>query len=213
MLKRYGMQSPVKIVAICGSLRPESYTRMALNIVLRGAKEAGAEIELLDLKDYQLIFCGSNVDDHGNEMEYPQDVLNLRAKVKAADGIILGTPEYHASYSGVLKNALDLMACEQFEGKMVGLVGVSSGALGANTAINSLRSVGRSLHAWVVPEQVSIPFVDSAFDESGNPHNDETNQRLIGLGLQVARFATLHNSSHAQEFIKAWEAAPQNPAV
>jgi len=207
------MQSPVKIVAICGSLRPGSFTRMALNIVLCGAKEAGAEIELLDLKDYQMVFCGSNIDDQGNEVEYPQDILNLRAKVKAADGIILGTPEYHSSYSGVLKNALDLMACEQFEGKMVGLVGVSSGALGANTAINSLRSVGRSLHAWVVPEQVSIPFVDSAFDEDGKVLNDATNQRLIGLGLQVARFATLHNSTHAQEFIKAWEAAPENPAI
>lgn len=207
------MQSPVKIVAICGSLRPGSYTKKALNVVLRGAKEAGAEIELLDLKDYQLVFCGTNVDDQGNEVEYPEDVLKLRAKVKAADGIILGTPEYHASYSGVLKNAMDLMACEQFEGKMVGLVGVSSGALGANSAINSLRSVGRSLHAWVVPEQVSIPFVDSAFDENGNALNDATNQRLVGLGLQVARFATLHCSTHAQEFIKAWEAAPENPAT
>lgn len=205
------MQSPVKIVAICGSLRKGSFTRMALNIVLRGAKEAGAEVELIDLREYQLVFCGSNVDDSGNEVEYPADVLRLREKVKQAHGIILGTPEYHASYSGVLKNALDLMACEQFEGKLVGLVGVSAGALGANTAINSLRSVGRSLHAWVVPEQVSIPFVDGVFDEAGEINSEETEQRLIGLGRQVARFATLHTSAHAQEFIKAWEAAPENP--
>ena len=206
------MQSPVKIVAICGSLRSGSYTRFALEVALRGAKEAGAEVELLDLRDYQLVFCGSNVDKEGNEAEYPEDVLRLREKVKQAQGIILGTPEYHASYSGVLKNALDLMSCDQFEGKLIGLVGVSAGALGANTAINSLRSVGRSLHAWVVPEQVSIPFVDSVFDESGKVLNEETEQRLIALGLQVARFASLHSSAHAQEFIKAWEAAPVNPA-
>ena len=206
------MQSPVKIVAICGSLRNGSYTRMALSIALRGAKEAGAEVELLDLRDYQLVFCGSNVDESGNAIQYPEDVIRLRDKVKGAQGIILGTPEYHASYSGVLKNALDLMSTEQFEGKLVGLVGVSAGALGANTAINSLRSVGRSLHAWVVPEQVSIPFVDNLFDEAGKILNEETKQRLIALGLQVARFATLHSSAHAQEFIKAWEAAPENPA-
>jgi len=206
------MQSPIKIVAICGSLRTASYTRMALNIALEGAKEAGAEVELLDLREYKLVFCGSNVDEAGQEVDYPADVFALRDHVKAAHGIILGTPEYHSSYSGILKNALDLMGCEQFEGKMMGLVGVSAGALGANTAINSLRSVGRSLHAWVVPEQVSIPFVDSVFDAQGNVKDENAQQRLHGLGRQVARFAYLHSSSHAEEFISAWEAAPPNPA-
>jgi len=206
------MQSSVKIVAISGSLRNGSYTRMALNIALAGAAEVGAEIELIDLREYQLVFCGSNVDENNVEIEYPADVLRLREKVEQAHGIILGTPEYHASYSGVLKNALDLMSCQQFEGRMVGLVGVSAGALGANSAINSLRSVGRSLHAWVVPEQVSIPFVEGVFDSSGKISSEETEQRLLALGRQVARFASLHSSAHAQEFIKAWEAAPENPA-
>ena len=207
------MPSPVKIIALCGSLRAESYTRMALNVALQAAQGAGAEVELLDLRDYKLAFCGSNTNAHGNEIPYPDDVFRLRDQVKQAHGIILGTPEYHASFSGVLKNALDLMACEQFEGKMIGLIGVSAGALGANTAINSLRSVGRSLHAWVVPEQVSIPFVDEAFDKEGKTLNEDIEKRLIALGLQVARFSSLHSSAHAQEFIKAWEAAPKNPAI
>jgi len=54
----------------------------------------------------------------------------LREEVKQAHGIILGTPEYLGSYSGVLKNALDLMGFEEFEGKMLGLLGVSGGAMG-----------------------------------------------------------------------------------
>lgn len=207
------MQHPIKIIAISGSLSHESFTRKALKIALNGALAANAEIELIDLRDYELAFCGANVDADGNETEYPDDVFRLRSQVLQAHGIILGTPEYHASYSGVLKNALDLMSSEHFEGKMMGLVGVSAGALGANSAINSLRSVGRSLHAWVVPEQVSIPFVDSVFDSQGNPLNHEIEQRLIALGKQVARFASLHSSPHAQEFIQAWEAAPENPAA
>ncbi|HFE38663.1 MAG TPA: NADPH-dependent oxidoreductase [Gammaproteobacteria bacterium] len=207
------MHSPVRIVAICGSLRAESYTRMALNIALRAAKQTGVDVELLDLRDYKLIFCGSNVDTCGNETDYPADVMRLRNQVKQAHGIILGTPEYHSSFSGVLKNALDLMACEQFEGKMIGLVGVSAGAQGANTAINALRSVGRSLHAWVVPEQVSIPFVEGVFDAQGEILNRDIEARLAALGQQVARFASLHSSTQAQAFIEAWEAAPQNPAV
>ncbi|MFV2057899.1 MAG: NADPH-dependent FMN reductase, partial [Thiohalomonadales bacterium] len=90
------MQPSVKIVGICGSLRAESFTRMALQVALRGAQKAGARTELLDLRDFQLVFCGSNIDEQGNEIEYPEDVLRLRSSVKDADGILLGTPEYHA---------------------------------------------------------------------------------------------------------------------
>ena len=52
----------IRVVAISGSLRPGSYTRMALDIVLRGAQELGAEIQLIDLNDYNLIFCDSRDD-------------------------------------------------------------------------------------------------------------------------------------------------------
>jgi len=112
----------IQIVAICGSLRPGSYTRMTL----RGARETGAEATLIDLRDYQLIFC----DGKEYENAYPKDVFRLRDDVKRAHGVILGTPEYHGGVSGVLKNALDLMGFEELEGKMIGLVGVSGGAFG-----------------------------------------------------------------------------------
>ena len=71
---------------------------------------------------------------------------------------ILATPEYHGGSSGVLKNALDLMGFDEFEGKMVGLVGVSGGRMGAVDALNTLRNIGRALHAWVVrwTEQAGI---------------------------------------------------------
>jgi multimeric flavodoxin WrbA len=61
--------------------------------------------------------------------------------VRAAQGIILATPEYHGGYSGVLKNALDLMGFEEFEGKVRGLVGVSGGGMGAFGSLNNLRAV------------------------------------------------------------------------
>jgi len=111
----------ILIVAICGSLRPGSYTRMALQVALRGARETGAEATLIDLRDYQLAFCDGKEDDK----EYPKDVFRLREEVKSAHGLILGTPEYHGGVSGVLKNALDLMGFEELEGKMIGLIGVS----------------------------------------------------------------------------------------
>ena len=67
----------------------------------------------------------------------------------------------------MLKNALDLMGFDEIEGKMIGLVGVSGGAMGAFDALNSLRNVGRALHAWVVPEQAAVAEAWKAFDGSG----------------------------------------------
>src|SRR5262245_30311990 len=130
---------PCRVVGIAGSIRPGSYTRMAVRLALKGAEELRCEAQLIDLRDYQLLFCDGKED----ESQYPKDVFRLREEVKQAQGIILGTPEYHGGYSGVLKNVLDLMGFEEFEGKMLGLVGVSGGAMGAFGPMNSLREVGR----------------------------------------------------------------------
>ena len=197
----------IQVAGICGSLRQGSFTSMALQVALAGAKEAGAQTRLIDLRAYQLIFCDGKEDESG----YPQDVFTLRAEVRAAQGIILATPEYHGGYSGVLKNALDLMGFEEFEGKMLGLVGVSGGTMGAFGALNNLRAVGRALHAWVIPEQASIPEAWKVFDSSGILTDRDLETRLKEVGRQVARFAYLHTSAQAQEFLRAWESAPVNP--
>src|ERR1051325_4982410 len=195
------------IVGICGSLRVGSYTRMALKIALQGAEETGALTQLIDLREYQLAFCDGKED----ESHLPKDVFKLREEVKRAQGIILGTPEYHGGYSGVLKNALDLMGFDEFEGKMIGLAGVSGGAMGAFSALNSLRNIGRALHAWVVPEQVTVPHAWQVFDEQGNVKDKKIEQRLKEVGREVAKFACLHRFSKADEFVKLWEGAPENP--
>jgi FMN reductase len=199
----------VSVVGICGSLRPGSYTRLALEIALQGARELGARTQLIDLRDYQLIFCDGKED----ETRYPEDVFRLRREVGQAGGIILATPEYHGSISGVLKNALDLMGFDEFEGKMIGLVGVSGGALGAVHALNSLRTVGRVLHAWVIPEEAAIAEAWKVFDESGALKNPKLEKRLKDVGRAVARFAYLHTSEKAREFLRAWEEAPVNPGA
>jgi FMN reductase len=197
----------IVVAGICGSLRRGSYTHMAVNIALQGAQEVGAQTHLIDLREYQLVFCDGKED----ESSFPEDIFRLRKEVSQAKGIILGTPEYHGSFSGVLKNALDLMGFDEIEGKMIGLVGVSGGAMGAVNALNSLRTVGRALHAWVVPEQVSIPEAWKVFDESGTLQDSALEQRLKAVGRQVTRFAYLHASEQAQEFLRAWEGAPVNP--
>ena len=200
------LQTTIRVVAICGSLNPTSKTRSALNIVLSGAQNIGAETQLIDLRDYELVFC-----DGGDESNYPPDVFRLRKEIQQAQGIILGTPEYHSGPSGVLKNALDLMGFKEFQGSVVGLVGVAGGTTGAINSLNSLRTVARSLRAWVVPEQVSIAQAWKVFDSNGNIMETSLEERLLEVGRQVARFAYLHTSEQAKEFLQSWEEAQQNP--
>ncbi len=202
-------EKKVRVIALCGSLRPESTTRKALEIALQGAEETGAETQLIDLREYELIFCDGKEDENG----YPPDVARLRDDVRNAQGIILGTPEYHSSFSGVLKNALDLMSFKEFEGKMIGLLGTSGGSLGAINALNGLRTIGRSLHAWVLPEQVSISAAWKAFNDDSSLKDAGVDKRVRELGRQVARFSFLHSSQQSMEFLKAWEGAPINPGA
>ncbi len=208
-MKSERMDPPIRVVGICGSLREASYTRLALRVALQGAEEVGAQTHLVDLRDYDLALC----DGRRDENTYPDGVLQMRQNVAEAHGILLGTPVYHGGFSGVLKNALDLMGFREFEGKMIGLVGVSGGRTGAVHALNTLRSIGRALHAWVIPEEVSIPEAWNAFDVAGRPKDPELEQRLNDLGRQVTRFSLLHTSDQVREFLRMWESAPANPGA
>ncbi len=200
------VRGEVLVAGICGSVREGSYTRMAVETALRGAEEAGARVRLIDLREYGLVFC-----DGKDDARYPEGVFRLRQDVGAAKGIILGTPEYHGGFSGVLKNALDLMGFEEFEEKMIGLIGVSGGRMGAFGAMAGLRDIGRALHAWVIPEQASIPQVQDAFDAAGEMTDAAMRERVMEVGRQVARFAYLHGAEEAKEFMRLWVGAPVNP--
>lgn len=164
----------VKIVAIAGSLRQASYSHLILEMAARRIAALGAEVEILDLREMNLPFCQA-----GEETEYP-DLKRLRDRVKAADGLILATPEYHGSVSGVLKNALDLMSFEHLEGKVVAGISVLGGQANSN-ALNHLRLIMRWVHAWVIPEQIAIARAWSAFGEDGKLLDEKLSQRLDKL--------------------------------
>jgi len=207
MIENKNEESNILVAGLGGSLRTGSYTSMAVNIALLGAKEVGVQTEFIDLNKHNIAFC----DGRHDTSTYPEDVIKLKQKISMAQGIILGTPEYHGGFSGVLKNAIDLMGFDEFEGKMIGLIGVSGGKMGAANALNSLRNIGRALHAWIIPEQVSIGEAWKVFDEDGKLKDENLEKRIMEVGRIVARFAFLHTSEKTQEFLSAWESAPPNP--
>ncbi|MGB9955708.1 NADPH-dependent FMN reductase [Haloferax prahovense] len=170
------------VVAICGSLRDHSYTRLALEHALAGASAAGGTTELVDLREYDLPPLDADYDEQGDSAE-------LRRVVDGADAVILGTPVYHGSYSGVLKNALDYCGFDEFGEKTVGLLAVAGGSFPV-TALEHLRSVCRSLNSWVLPHQVAIPRVSSSFD-GDDLASEDLRKRVERLGRDAVVYANI----------------------
>jgi FMN reductase len=162
----------VKIVGIAGSLRPNSYSQMALVVAAQRVQSLGAEVEILDLTEMQLPFCNGG-DEY---LDYP-DVKRLQEAVNLADGLILVSPEYHGSISGVLKNALDLLSFDQLSGKVAGFMSILGGQSNSN-ALNDLRVILRWVHAWSIPEQIAIGQAWQAFTPEGKLSDEKLSQRL-----------------------------------
>jgi FMN reductase len=178
-------------------------TRKALAIALKGAAEYDAETTLLELRDFDLVFYGSVPKN-----EYPPDVFELRQALKDSQGIILATPEYHGSLSGALKNMLDLMTIEDFETKIVGLVGVAGGDIGAINSLNTMKTICRNLHCWVLPQEVSIANSAQMFADDGSVKNSALEKRLLNVGRQVVKFASVQRTVQQDEFMQMWKTLP-----
>ena len=170
------------VVAVCGSRREGSYTRRALQEALVGVEAAGGTTELLDLAEVDLPPLDPDVDVEG-------DGVVVRRTIREADAVILGTPMYHGSYSGVLKNALDYCGFDEFEDITVGLL-VASGGPFPTPALTHLRDVCRSLNAWVLPYQAAVPQTRTAFDENGFT-DENLRERVQTLGVRAVEYAAI----------------------
>lgn len=158
------MTDAPRIVGISGSLRTDSNTRLLVEDVLARCREQGAKTSFVDLRRKDLPFCdGRSGDSYGVTTD------SLVSQMKRADAFVIGTPEYHGGYSGVLKNFLDLMPVEAFRGKLVALVGAGGGRFGAENALNQLRTVFKNLEAWVLPVQTTVGKGDIENGEVMNP--------------------------------------------
>jgi len=176
------MTAPPTVVALCGSLRDGSYTRIALEHALAAASDRGARTELLDLREYSLPVFDADADEAG-------DAPALKERLRAGDSVLLGTPMYHGSYSSALKNGLDYCGFDEFENTTVGLLGVSGGSFPI-TALDHLRSVCRALDAWVLPYQAAVPNSNRHFEDGAFADEDLAN-RVAVLGERSVEYASI----------------------
>ena len=163
------------ILGIAGSLREGSYNRAALRAAQELVPE-GVSLEIFDINGLP----GFNQDDESNP---PDQVVDLKQRIRAADAILLVTPEYNYSVPGVLKNAIDWASRPYGDSawtkKPVAIMGATVGSLGTARAQYHLRQMFVFLDMYAVNQpEVMIAQAHKHFDEQGNL-TDETAKKLI----------------------------------
>ena len=179
------MNSPLTILGIAGSLRQGSYNRAALRAAQALAPEK-TRIEIFDLH-------GIPPFNQDEEAHPPEQVAQLKARVRAADAILFVTPEYNYSIPGVLKNAIDWASRpygdSAWEGKPVAVMGASVGMLGTARAQYHLRQVFvfLNMHPLNRPE-VMIAQANQRFDAQGNLTDQNTREHIRKLLVALANW-------------------------
>ncbi|MFC6826916.1 NADPH-dependent FMN reductase [Halopelagius fulvigenes] len=169
-----------KVIAVCGSRRDGSHTLKALRVVLDAARAAGAETEMIDLGAADLPLYHPDEDEQGES-------ARLTRKVRDADGVILGSPVYHGSYSSTFRNFHDYCSFDDYEDTAVGLVAVAGGGSYGAT-LEHMRSTVRGVHGYVVPQQVGIRKGYEKF-QGGELVDEDIEERLVSLGESVVEHA------------------------
>jgi len=170
------MPEPIGILGFAGSLRKGSFNRALLRVAAE-LMPKNAVFEVFDL-------AGIPLFNQDLETQPPEEVKVFKAKVKAADAILIATPEYNYSIPGVLKNAIDWASRpypdNAFDEKPVAIMGASTGMLGTARAQYHLRQcfVFLNIHTVNKPE-VMVNYAPEKFDADGRL-KDEKARRLIG---------------------------------
>ncbi|WEK42057.1 MAG: NAD(P)H-dependent oxidoreductase [Candidatus Sphingomonas colombiensis] len=177
------------VVALGGTLKPESTTEKALALALRAAAAAGADT---------LLIAGPALDlplYNPAETERGATARALVAALRRADGIILGSPGYHGTISGLVKNALDYVEdmrgdpLPYFHARPVGSVATGAGWQGAVNTLAALRNVVHALRGWNTPMGVAINTIECGFGADGACLDPKITDMLEQMGREIATTA------------------------
>jgi azobenzene reductase len=163
----------MKIAIISGSNRSSGSSTLLAKYAAVKLEEKGCEILFHDLFEKPVPFYNPDIMDYEDE-----NLLLLDQTVTEADGIILSTPEYHGGPSGVLKNALDHLGLDHFDGKIVLSMCSAGGAVGVSS-LQQLHVIVRNVHGINCPEWISIGGDQRRFTADGEPESDKIKQRIV----------------------------------
>jgi NAD(P)H-dependent FMN reductase len=159
---------PIKLLAFAGSLRRESFNRKALGYAVASARAAGAEVDLIDLRDYSLpLFDQDRESTNG----VPDNAVALKRLFVEHAGLLLACPEYNSSITPLLKNTLDWVSRPwqgqagsiPYQNKIAALVSASASNLGGLRGLRHVREILTTLGVIVIPRQQAVSNADRVF--------------------------------------------------
>ena len=169
----------ITILVIPGSVRPNNYTAMAVRLVADElASHQDVEFEVIDPLMLQMQLPGVGSDS--------SELIRFREKVQQSTGVIMATPEYHGSFSSVIKLVIENLGFPSvLSGKPIALMGVAAGAIGAIKSLEQLRGVCSHVGALVLPGPVSVPYVQQVFDQQGQCQDPAMEKRIRGVASHM----------------------------
>ncbi|SRR5215204_1017860 len=159
----------MKCAIILGSIRIGRQSHRIAYYLERKLRERGIDVVMVDLAEHPLPMME---EDNGRLRSPADDISIIGAQLKEADSMILVSPEYHGSFSGVLKNALDFYWAE-FKKKPIGVVTTGSGKMGGINASTQMQHVVLSLGAYPLPTKLLIPEIQYAFNDQYEPLRED----------------------------------------
>jgi NAD(P)H-dependent FMN reductase len=187
------MSATPSILAFAGSARKDSFNKKVLRIAAEGARRAGAEVTLIDLRDFPLRLFDQDLEAAEGA---PAEAVRLKGLFVAHDGLLIASPEYNSSISPLLKNAIDWVSrpakgekpLVAFSGKVAALLAASPGALGGLRGLVHVRSILGNIGVVVLPDQAVVSGAADAFGEDGGLRDPKLAERVAGIGSALAAF-------------------------
>ena len=183
------MGSPIRILAMAGSARRESFNRRFLAVAVEEARSAGCEVAVADLGELALPLYNGDLEESGG---MPPGALRLAGLVASHQALLVASPEYNSMPSPLLKNALDWCSRAEpnpFEGRVAAVMSASPGPFGGIGSLRLAQQLLLKLGCHVVPGQCVLPHADKAFDPEGRLANPRTRESVRTLVADLARIA------------------------
>lgn len=186
------MSQAPKILAFAGSTRSDSFNKLLIEVAADGARSAGAEVTVIDLRDYPLPLYDGDLE--ANE-GLPDNAMKLKALFNDHQGLLISSPEYNGGMSAVLKNTIDWVSrsapgesgLAAYQDKVAGLVSTSPGGLGGLRGLAHLRQILSGIGVLVLPQQQAVGGAGQAFDETGALKDSKQQAAVTGIGARLAR--------------------------
>ncbi len=181
-----------KILAFAGSSRKESFNKRLLAIAVLGARDAGANVTVIDLADYEMPLFNQDLE---SEQGIPENALKFKRLLIEHDAFIIASPEYNSAFSPLLKNVIDWASRAEsdsepplvaYRGKIAAILAASPGALGGLRGLVFLRMLLANIGVTVLPEQQAIPHAFKAFNDDDLLIDDRKHKAVLDLGRKLA---------------------------